>query len=64
MKKDDFELLQKNLLLSIEKKMLQNDHFLIFFLEKKENTIYYILETLIKVIRFYKEEVGEKLTDP
>lgn len=58
--KDDFQKFQKNLLSLIEKKIIENNHCLIFCLEKKENTIYYILETLIKVVRFYKSNIKEE----
>lgn len=63
MKRDDFQNFQKKLLSLIEKKIIENNHYLIFCLEKKENTIYYILETLIKVVRFYKSDIKEESAD-
>jgi hypothetical protein len=55
----NFKMLRRLLLLYQNKKIKINKHNLILILEKKENTIYYILETLIKLIRYYKKEQEE-----
>lgn len=54
MRQEHLKLLNDSLLLIIENKINNKNEYqygIILFLEKKKNVIYYILETLVKVIR-------------
>jgi hypothetical protein len=64
MRKEHLKILNDSILSKIDNKITKTNEYqysIILFLEKKENVIYYILETLVKVIRFYKQEYNKNL---
>ena len=53
----NFKILKRILLKYLNKKIEVNKHDLIIFLEEPKNTIFYVLETLMKLIRYYKKDI-------
>jgi hypothetical protein len=60
MKNTDLKLLNDLFLLKLKAKIKTEQYELMQFLEDINNTIYYVLEGLVKVVRFFKKEYRAK----
>lgn len=57
MEEKNFKIFRRILLLYLNRKIKENKHNIILLLEEAKNTIFYVLETLIKLIRYYKKDM-------